>query len=113
MGLQIERQIADLIEKQGAPVGSANETDAIAIRAGECSLHAAEEFRSNQRRRNGSAIQGDERSFDPRAVAIDSPRDQFLSGSGFSLDQNRKIGGGDLVYGLQDARHSGVSGQNS
>src|SRR5580700_3381867 len=85
--------------------------DAIAIRTSKCTLHETEEFRANQRRRNCSAIQDNKRSFYPRAMTIDSSGDQFLPGSGFSLNQNRQISGCDLVYRLQQARHSWVGGQ--
>ena len=47
MRLQIKRQIADFIEKEGATMGGPDETDAIAICTGECTLHETEEFRAN------------------------------------------------------------------
>ena len=47
MRLQIEREIADLIEKERATMGGSDETDAIAIRTCECTLHETEEFRAN------------------------------------------------------------------
>jgi hypothetical protein len=108
MWLQIEREIANLIEKERATMGGSDKTDTVAICTGECTLHETEEFRANERCRNGTAIQRDKRSLHPRAMTVDSPSDKFLPGSGFSLDQNRQIGSRDLVHGLQDARHSGV-----
>ena len=48
MRLQVKREITDLIEKKSAAMGRSDKTDAIAVRAGECALHEAEEFRANQ-----------------------------------------------------------------
>ena len=111
MRLQIERKIADLIEKESATMGCSDKADSIAIRTSECTLHETEEFRANQCRRNRSAIQCDKWSFHARAMTINSPSDQFLSGPGFSFNQNGQIGSCDLAYGLQDARH--LRGQQS
>ena len=47
MRLQIEREIADLIEKKCAPMRRSYKSDTIAIRAGERALHEPKEFRSN------------------------------------------------------------------
>jgi hypothetical protein len=47
MRLQIKREIANLIEKEGATMGGSDKTDSIAIRTGECTLHETEEFRAN------------------------------------------------------------------
>src|ERR1035437_6358972 len=47
MRLQIEREIANLVEKEGAAMFASDKTDTIAIRAGECTLHETEKFRSN------------------------------------------------------------------
>ncbi len=65
---QIAREIADLIEKQGATMSGPDKTDSIAIRAGECTLHKTEEFRANQRCRNCSAIQSVLPQSFPRAL---------------------------------------------
>jgi hypothetical protein len=68
MRLQIEQEIADLMEKQGATMSGTDKTDSIAIRAGECTLHKTEEFRANQRCRNCSAIQSVLPQSFPRAL---------------------------------------------
>jgi len=47
MRLLIEREIADLVEKESATMGGSDKTDTIAIRPGECTLHETEEFRTN------------------------------------------------------------------
>src|ERR1700679_291723 len=107
MWLQIEREIANLIEKERATMGGSDKTDTVAICTGECTLHETEEFRANERCRNGTAIQRDKRSLHPRAMTV-ARTINILPGSGFSLDQNGQVGSRDLVHGLQDARHSGV-----
>lgn len=95
MRLQIEREIADLIKKERAPMGGPDKTNAIAICSGECTPDEPKELGANESRRNGSAIQCDERSLDPHAVAIYRASNQFLTRAGFSFDQNRQIGGGN------------------
>ena len=88
MRLKIEWKIANFIKKQGAPMGGADKADTVAIGSGEGALHETEEFRADERCRNGRAIQGNERSFDARTMTINSASDQFFPSAGFALNQD-------------------------
>jgi hypothetical protein len=52
-----ERQLADLVEQQGAPLGVGEEAGPAGLRAGEGAFEMAEELRLDHVRRNGGAVQ--------------------------------------------------------
>ncbi len=51
----------------------------------------AKEFALDQCRRDGSTIDDDQRPFMPATGGMNSPRNQFLAGSGFTQDKNRRV----------------------
>src|SRR5438309_12045176 len=53
-------KIADLVEKQGAAVRGADESDAVAVGAGKRALQMPEKLTIGQGRREGAAIESDE-----------------------------------------------------
>jgi hypothetical protein len=59
-GLRRLRQIADLVEKQGAAVGRAHEARLVLVGAGERAAHVAEELTFDEGLGHGSAVDGDE-----------------------------------------------------
>src|SRR6202042_1308318 len=101
MRLQIERQVPNLVQEKSAAMRGSDESDAVAICACECALHETKKFGTDQRCGYRRAIQNNKRPFYPGAVTVDGPRDQFLAGAGFALDQYRQVGGRDLMNGLQ------------
>src|SRR5271156_711129 len=105
MRLKIERQVTNLVEEKCAAVCGSDEADAIAICAGKRALYEAKEFRADQACGNRRAIQDDKRPFYPSAMAIDGPRNEFLTGSGFAFDQYGQVGRRDLMNGLQYGGH--------
>ena len=68
LGLQVELQIADLVEEQRAAVGQLELADALLQRAGERALLVAEQRALDQLARNRRHVDGDERA--PRDAPI-------------------------------------------
>ena len=52
-----------------------------------------------------SAVQRHEWLVFPRAVLMDRLRHKFLASAGFTLDQNRGIGGGDAFEPFDQRQH--------
>ena len=77
LGLHRERQLADLIEKQRAAVGTPHEPQRGRNGAGERALHVAKELRSHQLGRKGRAIDRHERPCRTAARSVDLPARQF------------------------------------
>ncbi len=65
-GLQFQRNVADLIEKNGAFVGEFEAANFLADRAGEGAALVAEKFAFQQAAGNGGAIDFDEGAFAAR-----------------------------------------------
>src|SRR5580698_9116822 len=68
LDLELERQLADLVQKQSAAVGSLDLATLRRERPGERTFGVAEEFRFQQVLRDGSTIDGDEGLFLATAV---------------------------------------------
>src|SRR5690349_11897541 len=61
LGLQAQRQLADLIEEKSAALRGVNPPNARLYRSGKCTLGVSEQFRLEQRFGNGSTVDHDER----------------------------------------------------
>ena len=91
-GLQLERQLADFIEKQRALVRILEVTGARGAGAGERALHVTKKRWLNQRRGNGGAIECEIGLPCPRALPVQRLRDELLAAAGFAFNQHRKRG---------------------
>ena len=56
LGLQVQRQVADFIEEDGAAIGRLEASDAIGTSIGEGTLHIAEQFRIEQAFGDGAEV---------------------------------------------------------
>ena len=90
-------QIADFVEEDRAAVGRFESSETSLQRARERALLVAEELRRDERGRDGRAVHANERASGPMRLLVDGSRDQLLAAAGFAQDQDRGIGGGDLV----------------
>ena len=88
LALQLQRNFADLVEKQRAAVGELEAADAVAHRAGEGALDVAEELALEQFARDRCAVDADQRPVAARAGFVDGARDQLLAGAGFAGDHD-------------------------
>ena len=85
--LRAERQIADLIEEEGAPVRAPNQTRMIIDRTRERPLPVPEQLRLEQRLREGAAVDPDKRPGALRQV-MNRARDQLLARTALAQDDH-------------------------
>src|SRR5262249_14393710 len=95
--LQLQRDVADFIQKQSAFVCQLEAADALRDCAGECTFLVAEELALDQPRWNRRAVDLDQRSLASRAQVVNCPSQQLFAGAGFTANENRGLGRG---YGL-------------
>ena len=92
LGLQRQRQVADLVEKQRAAVGHLELADArLALGAGEGARRGAEQLGLDQGFRDRRDVDRDEGAIGPRRQVVDALRQQLLAGAGLAADQHRGI----------------------
>ncbi|SVJ77443.1 Uncharacterized protein conserved in bacteria [Klebsiella pneumoniae] len=92
VGLQLQRQVADLVEEQGAAVGRLDPPDLALVRAGEGALLVAEQLGLDQVLGNRPAVDRDERPVRAPRLPVQGTRDQFLAGAALAPDQYRRVG---------------------
>ena len=96
LGLQRQGQVGDLVQEKRAAVGRFQQADAVLGGAAECPLSVAEQFRFQQRVRDGRGIDRNERLAGPGAEQMDGAGHQFLAAAAFAGDQQGKIHLADL-----------------
>src|SRR5690606_19850070 len=79
--LQIDRQLADLVEEQRAAVGRDEQPTLARLRAGERAAHVAEQLAIEQRADQRAAVDRHERPARPAAGEVQRARDQLLAGA--------------------------------
>jgi len=84
LGLQLERQLADLVEKDRAAIGRLECALPGRVRAGERTALVTEQLALEQRRRKRSAVDDDERPVLAAALAVDRLRGSFLASAGLT-----------------------------
>ena len=89
--LGLKRQLAHFVEKKCAAVRELDSSGLASQSAGEGSAHIAEEFGLDQIPGNGTAVDSDERAVVPAAVVMDRAGNQLFSGTGLSLDEDRRV----------------------
>ena len=72
---------------------------------GECSLGMSEELALDQVSGNGAAVHRDENLISAFAFPVNEARNQFFSGAGFTLDENRGLGSCHTAQKTQDVVH--------
>ena len=101
LGLEVELQVADLVEEQRAAVGQLELADLLAHRAGERALLVAEQRALDQLAGDGGDVHRDERPVGRLGVAVDHPRHQLLAGAALAADQHGGRQRGHLVHLLE------------
>jgi hypothetical protein len=102
--LQLQRKFSHFVQEQRAAVRQFEAAYALAQRSGESALLVPQKFALEQTGRYGRAVEFDEGSLPAPAQLVNSPRDQFLSGAGLSLDQDGRIRGRRRFDLLQDVK---------
>ena len=101
LDLNVERQVADLVEKDRRVVRELEASDLSRQRSGERALLAAEQFALDERARNRRAVDAHHDAAVARALFVNLRRDELLAGSGFAEQQHRRVGGGNLARLLE------------
>ncbi len=94
-GLQLERNLADLVQEDGSAIGQLKAADALRDGAGESAALMSEEFTFQQSGRNGGTVQLDEGTGMPRAEVMQSTGDQLFARPSLAIDKDGGIGGGN------------------
>ena len=100
--LKLQRDVADLIEEEGAVVSQFESADFARNRTGKSSLFMTEKFAFQQAEWNRSTVESDELTVAPRAEVVDGAGYQLLTRAGFTGDQHCRVGwrdGSDLRKG--------------
>ena len=109
LGLQFERHLPDLIQKQGATISQFNLPRlAAATGAGKSTTGISEQFRLKQILGNSCAIDMDRRATLPWAGLVDRLGKQLLAGPRFAGNQHRQIGGRRLAGLFFESKQRGA-----
>ena len=81
----------DFIKKQGPALRRLEQSGLIKISAREAPFFMAEKFTFHQVMRNSSAIDRDKKLCRPGSLLMDHPGNQFLAGTGFTTDVDRRL----------------------
>jgi len=100
--LQLQRNLADFVQKNGATVCELESSDPVAMRAREGTFDVTEEFTFEEFLRNRGAIDFDQRPFGPVTARMDCPRDEFLADAGFAENENIR---GRIRHGFHLCQH--------
>ena len=100
-----QRDLADLVEEDGAAVGQLEPPLALADGAGERPLLVAEQLALQQRLGQRRAVHRDERVATPGRRVVDRPRHQLLARAGLAEDQHRADRLRHVADQLEDVVH--------
>jgi len=73
--------------------------------AGEGAAHVAEELDSEERLRDGRAVDLESGMSRCAAAVVNGARDQLLAGAGLAGDEHGALGGGDQLGAVDDLDH--------
>jgi hypothetical protein len=108
LGLQRQRQIADLVEKERPAMRQLEAARLALDGAGEGAFLVPEQLGFEKRLRDGGAIDGDERAVVAWAERVQRPGEQLFSRAAFTLEQDRRIGLRRAMQLLRDLTKLGV-----
>ncbi len=108
LGLAFGRQLADFVEEQRPLVGLLEQAGVGAVGTAEGPLDMAEQLRLEQSRRDGGAVDGDQRAVAARAFAVQAQGHQLLADAAFAHDQHVAGAGSHAGYALAELGHGGA-----
>src|SRR6185295_13182061 len=106
LGLQIEREVTDLVKKESAALGGANHSFVALDGPSESAFAIAEQLALDHVFRSGRAVEGKEGVEAARGASVDSASNEFFAGAGFASDENGDIRGADFVNLFEYGTHS-------
>src|SRR5205809_2315644 len=108
LDLQVHRQVADLVEEDGAAVGELKSSDLALYGAGERALLVPEQLAFHQAGGDRPAVHRHEGPFPAAAEAVDAARNQLLAGARFPEDEDARVGRRDLLDLAEHRRERGT-----
>src|SRR4029450_2891640 len=96
LGLQLESELADFVEKQGAVFRGADEAGMVALGTGERPTAVAEQLAFEQVARNRRAVERDERPSIPVREPVDGSRHDLLARAALAGDEDADVVRRDL-----------------
>ena len=103
--LEGQRQLADLVQKEGAPIGHFEAPLALDVRPGEGALLMAEKLALQEVFGNGAAVDHDERIRLTDAEPVHGAGHELLAGAAFPHDQDGGVRGRHLPDDGEDLLH--------
>src|SRR5260370_24889357 len=102
-GLQFERNLSYFVQENRAAIGHFEAPNALRDRSCERAFLVSEQLAFQQTCRNGRAAELDERLGAPRAKVMNGACNQFLTGTGVSIDEHGRVSRSDRLHLLQHA----------
>src|SRR5262249_56809617 len=103
LGLQLERQVADLVEEERAAVRELEAPDALGDGARERAALVPEELALQQAGRNGGAVGPYGGALAAPSPGVDGKRGQVLGRSGLAQDEHGRAGRRDGLHLMEYA----------
>ncbi len=107
--LQVELELAELVQEHGAAVGHLEDALARGGGAGEGALLVAEEFALDEVLGDGAAVEDHEGAVAASRGRVGGAGDDLFAGAGLALDHDGGIGRRDLLEDGVDLAHLGVA----
>src|SRR5262249_29003265 len=105
--LQIERQLADLVEEERPAVGLGEEPLAIAHRARERAADVAEQLALDEPGRDRAAVDGHERAARAPRAHVDRAREHLLADAALAFEEDRRVARAEALEEREDVAHRG------
>ncbi len=102
LGLELDRDVADLVEEDGAAGGAADDARERHVRAGERALAIAEQLALEHVGGHGRAVEGHERTIGAVGRAVDHAREHLLAGAGLAGEEDGQGARGDPAGEVQE-----------
>ena len=104
--LDVEADVADLVEEEGGAVGGAEDAGKRRLGARERALAIAEQLALQHVLRDGGAVERMQRPVGAVRGAMNHPRQHLLAGAGLAGEQDRQRRRGDAPGDGQDLRRA-------
>ena len=103
--LELDRDLAHLVQEERPPVRLLEATGPVPVRAGECASHVAEELALEELRRHGGTVHLHQWRVGARAARVDGAGDQLLAHARLAANQDGRRRRRHGVEGLEHPPH--------
>src|ERR1017187_7759929 len=110
--LKLGRNVANLVEKDGAAVRQFEFAALLLVGAGERAFFVPEQLRLEKRFRQRRAGDRDHRFLSAAAGVVDGARDHLLAGSAFALNEHRTAQASHFLAERQNVAHASILGDD-